>query len=87
MIRCDIDGTRKKRRFIVNLSRVYIDSLYKQFKGTSHSYNKCNQIQETDTTERNKKQDKVSTLDKENHANVIKYKWQIQQKETRNRTK
>jgi energy-coupling factor transporter transmembrane protein EcfT len=39
-----------------------------------------NQIQVTDTTERNKKQDKVSTLDKENHANVTKYKWQIQQK-------
>jgi magnesium-transporting ATPase (P-type) len=36
----------------------------------------------TDTTERNKKQDKVNTLDKENHANVTKYKWQIQQKGT-----
>jgi hypothetical protein len=34
----------------------------------------CNQIQVTDTTERNKKQDKVNTLDKENHANVTKYK-------------
>ena len=38
MIRCDIDGTRKKRRFTVNLSRDYIDSLYKKFIGTSHSY-------------------------------------------------
>jgi hypothetical protein len=36
----------------------------------------------TDTTERNKKQDKVSTLDKEYHTNVTKYKWQIQQKGT-----